>query len=565
VLLAAVATDSVVLYLTAGADTPPAPWTLHEPGRSWLVRAADVDAGPAPGPDVPAPYPALANIAASDGYEILVDLEAAPGLVALGGDPDRAREVATSLAVELATNGWSDGVRVTLVGFGDDLEPLAPSSIRQVDRLDAVLPQVEQELAGHRALLASLGVDGVLSGRAARGARPWLPQVVVLSGPPTEEEATRLQAALGAGRTPLAVVCVGDTAAARWRFTVTPDGSVELGMLGVTGAARRLPREEYREVIDLLTGADRRRGSLDRDVAALSPQLAASATLPHDPGQHDQGQEAPAAQQERHPGHPARSSTTVSSQQPAAVEIRLLGPIRVEPIDSGHQVDPIKQPLLTEVVVAAALHRDGLHDAALRSAIWPRGVGDDVVDRTMAEAANWLGSDPAGIPRLHRGPDGRWQLTPDVRTDWDTFRTLAAGAGGPQEYHQLWQGLALGTGEVFSDLLPGRFGWLDFHRAARDARVLTTTVTRRLASLAIAAGRRQQAWQVLNHGLAMVPTSEPLWRDLLRLVGDDDPSAIAATARQMYGVLLVHGVRLPEAQTDALVDALAPGLREQIA
>lgn len=546
-LMVALSEDTVVVYVTAGAHTPPAPWVADEAARSWTVRAADLSET-VEGPRAAAPYPLLANIAEIGGYEILVDLEAAPGLVALGGDPHVAREIATSLAVELATNAWSDGVRVTMVGFADELSGLAPTSIRQVDAMQTLLPQIEADLGGHAALIARLGVDGVLAGRTVRGERPWTPHVVVLSGPLPDDETARLQAMIGNGRTPLAVICVGDTPAARWRFTAAQDGAVHLGILGLSGAARRLPPQEYTEVLELLRAADTRRQRHDLEVAALSPQGAAqgSGGDRSDPG----GGVLPV------PARPAG---------PAAVEVHLLGPVRVEVAGSTAAPDPDRVALLTEVVVVAALHRGGLHDAALRAAVWPRGVGDDVVQRTVADVAAWLGSGSDGVPRLHRADDGRWMLAPDVRTDWDVFRMIAGAPPGPGEAHQLRQALSLGTGEVFSQIPAGRYGWLAFHQTARDARVLTTTVSRRLASLALAAGQRQEASQALNQGLDMVPTAEPLWRDLLRLVGGDDPATAAATAERMYAVLLGHGVRLPEPETDALVDAVAPGLRERTA
>ncbi|MDQ1286453.1 MAG: hypothetical protein QG622_18, partial [Actinomycetota bacterium] len=549
VLMAALADDTVVLYVTADAQNAPAPWTADDAARTWTLLSADLPAEQ-PGPRGTAPYPLLVNIAATGGYEILIDLEAAPGLVALGGDPGVSREIATSLAVELATNSWSDGVRVTMVGFADEVSGLAPGSIRQVDTVQALLPQIEAELGGHAALVARLGVDGVLSGRAVRGARPWTPQVVVLSGPLPSEETDQLYAMIGSGRTPVAVVCVGDTPSARWRFTATEDGSVHLGTLGLSGTARRLPLDEYTAVLDLLRTADTRRAQLDREVAALSPSAAALDALPGGGGPDDSG------------GAGAMPGTAGGK---ADVEVHLLGPVRVEVARPGSVPAPDRLPLLTEVVVATALHPGGVHDAALRAAVWPRGVGDDVVDRTVAEIVTWLGTDESGTPRLLRADDGRWTLGPGVRTDWDVFRAVSAAQPGPGEYHRLWQVLALGTGEVFSAVPQGRFGWLAFHQAARDARVLTTTVARRVAALALAEGRREEAWQVLSHGLAMVPTAEPLWRDLLRLIGDDDPVTGAATAERMYAVLLRHGVRMPDPQTDALVDAVAPGLRERIA
>jgi hypothetical protein len=342
------------------------------------------------------------------------------------------------------------------------------------------------------------------------------------------------------------VVCVGDSTAARWRFVVSGEGTVELGTLGIYGQARRLPREEYAAVLELLAEADDSRRQLSAEAEHAHPREAARAEAEL------------ATPQVRHP---------VQRTGSAPVEVRLLGPVQVEvsPEASGTApVDAARLPLLSEVVVAAALHRGGLHEAALRSMIWPRGVGDDVLAFTLADVQSWLGRDGAGRPRMYRGDDGRWLLSPDVRTDWDLFRLLAAEADGDGEYPTLWQALTLGRGALFSDVPAGRYGWLEFNRAAREARVLATQVSRRTAALAVSARRPAEAWQALNRGLAMVPTAEALWRDLLKLVSVDPPVAQAA-ATDMYAVLRQHGIHRPEPETDAMVDAVAPGLRHHTA
>ena len=48
-----------------------------------------------------------------------------------------------ALAVELATNRWSDQMRITLVGFGAELAMIAPDRVTAVDDLDEALPDLE--------------------------------------------------------------------------------------------------------------------------------------------------------------------------------------------------------------------------------------------------------------------------------------------------------------------------------------------------------------------------------------------------------------------------------------
>ena len=538
-VLLAYCSDTELILTLAGvpAGPPPAPGVATE-GGGWTLRA--VDLGDVPAPDAPAPFPALVGLAQVHGYDLLVDLEAAPGLVTLAGDATQARGSAVSAAVELATNTWSDGVTVTLVGFGDDLAAVAPGSVTAAPALAGVLQALEAEARRSVDALRALGVDGVLSGRLARAADRQPPRVVVLSGPPTMEEATRLQALVTGGRTPLAVLCVGDAPGARWRFICDPQGRIDLGVLGVSGQARTLIPAQYEPLLALLRDADTARSDGGATVAALTPRAAALL----DP----------------EPGSAALAVGGIAPHRPAgpvAVDIVLLGPVKVT---APGPVDPAALALLTEVVVAAALHREGLHEAVLRSLVWPRGVGNDVLAGTVQQTQQWLGTDAQGRPRLRRDPDGRFVLADDVRCDYDVLRSLAAGASGPDEARLLGSALDLIRGEAFTGAAAQRYGWLAFHRAAGSARIVGTAVARRAAALAVERGDDQAAQRALRTGLALVPTAEPLWRDLLRLVfRDGGPGTAAEVAHAAYAMLDARGLR-PEPETDALVHQLAPSV-----
>lgn len=538
-VLLAYCSDTELILTLAGVPLgpPPAPWVASE-GGGWTLRAADL--GDAPAPDAPAPYPALVGLAQVHGYDLLVDLEAAPGLVTLAGDAAQARGAAVSAAVELATNTWSDGVHVTLIGFGDDLAAVAPGSVNAAPTLAGVLQTLEAEARRSVDALRALGVDGVLSGRLARAADRQPPRVVVLSGPPTIEESTRLQALVAGGRTPLAVLCVGDTPTARWRFILDPQGRIDFGVLGVTGQARTLSPEQYEPLLALLCDADTARSEGAATVAALTPR--AATLLDPKPGSAVLAADGPA------PHQPTGA---------VAADVVLLGPVQV--IAPG-PVDPAALDLLTEVVVAAALHREGLHEAVLRSLVWPRGVGDDVLAGTIQQTQQWLGTDPQGRPRLRRDTDGRFVLADDVRCDYDVLRALAAAATGPDEARLLGSALELIGGEAFTGAAAQRYGWLAFHRAARSARIVGTAVARRAAALAVERGDDQAAARALRTGLALVPTAEPLWRDLLRVTHrDGGPGVAAEVANAAYGTLDARSLR-PEPETDALVHQLAPSV-----
>jgi hypothetical protein len=537
----------LVHFSPAPEGEPPTPWIAREDGRSWLV---DADAVLPPPAGVLAPYPAMVNLGIAHGWEVLVDLEFAPGIVSLGGDPEVGRDVAASAAVELATNLWSDDVDVTLVGFGDDLAAVAPERLRRADALADVLAAAEAERPRTGAVLRSLGVNGVLQGRAARPDRAALrPHVLVLSGPPAPEEAARLAALTGPGRSPFAVLCVGDTLGARWRFTVTHAGRLDLGVLGFDTEAHRLGVDDYRGVAELVRSADRTRDDLAARIRALTPGSALASLL--DPAEDDDRDPPPLA--------PALPAELLDPALPAPVEVRLLGPVAVS---APGPVAPDRLPVLTEMVLAAALYPEGLHDAVLRASVWPRGVEDDVVDAAIRDVQVWLGTGTGGTPRFARGDDGRWRLGRDIRCDWHVLCGLVAGADDAGERGRLYAGLGLVRGEGFSAAPTGRYAWLAFHRAARDARVVGTAAARRLAVLALAQNDLRQAEWALRQGLALAPAAEVLWRDLLRLLGGDDPHTAGLIADELYGTLARHGVPGgAEPETDALVQQLAPGRR----
>ncbi|NED52520.1 hypothetical protein G3I24_16665, partial [Micromonospora aurantiaca] len=111
--------------------------------------------------DVLAPYPGLVSIGTNANGRILVDLEAAHGLIALRGPEDVRRAALSAVALELATNRWSDHMRITLVGFdtelGEGLTEIAPDRVRSVPTLLDALPELEGRSEEVRQALAASG------------------------------------------------------------------------------------------------------------------------------------------------------------------------------------------------------------------------------------------------------------------------------------------------------------------------------------------------------------------------------------------------------------------------
>ncbi|MCW2759320.1 MAG: hypothetical protein JWO46_3066, partial [Nocardioidaceae bacterium] len=516
--------DKVILHVVGTPEAPSHPWRAAEDRASWSVTAADLDetAG-----NAPAPYPALVNVAESHGYDVLVDLEYASGLVAVGGDLSLAREVVMSSVVDLATHAWSDAVEVTMVGFGDELAELAPGRIRAVSDVDTALDEIEEGLGAASQLLGRLGVDGVLSGRATARHDELKPRVLVLSAAPTSVQLQRISSLSGNGRTSFAAISVGDALGARWRFVVDQNGTVDLGVLGVTGTARRFTlsaNQEIRTLVEELVKDSADRASA---VAHSTPSTFVSPDL------------GPRAVREKLP-----------DAETAAIRVQLLGPVAVTSAATGK--GPARD-IVSELVVMAVLHPHGLHEAVIRSSLWPRGVTDDVVESTLRDTQIWLGVDAAGKHRFAQGDDGLWQLGADVYVDWTALQACALPDGGSEAAAYL-RGLQLAQGPAFSGTPAGRYSWLAWHRSARDARALAVTMASRAATLLASDPKRAE--QALRAGLELVPGAESLWRELIRLHGDDRPHGPTGIVAEMRSQLPGQAF---EAETEALVAHLAPG------
>lgn len=529
--------DEQVIVHLAGSGTaglPPTPWRETEEGRVWVLRAEDALGHSCEGP---APWPALVNIGMSHGFDLLVDLEYAPGLVSISGDPQGARDAALSSVVDLVTHPWSDGVRVTLVGFAGDeaLAEVSAGRITQVRSLDEALATARRDVDTQAALVRSLGVDGVLAGRVAGAGSDLQPHVIVMSGSPDQDEAQRITALLSGGRTGLAVVCVGQTLAARWRFAVDGGGALDLGVLGLSGTARRLRHEDLELVAGWVRAAGTQGAEATAQAAVLSPGAAVQ-TLPQEGREH------------------LAAAAAMQARDEAQAHVGLLGPVVVH---APGQVNPSREELLTELVTLVALHPSGVHDSVLRVSLWPRGVEDDVVEATLASAIQWLGDGTDGTPLLDRDDAGRWRLGAGVHVDW--LELAAVAQAREDDPRRLADALGAARGRAFSGTPAQRYTWLAFHQAARDARLVVTASARRAASAFASQDDVRAAERTLRDGLTLVPQAQSLWRDLLRLLGGSDPEGAGRVVREMTQAI---GSDPLEPETSALVQHLSPDMRE---
>lgn len=508
---------SLDLWVHPPDDDAPAPWTAHDGGRVWRLAAHEgrmlderMVAGAA------APYPGLVSLGVDSAGRVLIDLEAAHGLINIKGA--RVTEALSAIAVELATNQWSDKMRITLVGFGEELSVIAPDRITCVGSFAEILPDLEvraRKLPGD-----------VLTGRVNGHAEDetWSPHYLLSAIAPTPEESRRLALLARAGvRMAAGYIIAGDVPHATWTWEITEDGRAIVPALGMEVTAQLLPRRQYGALIELFRTTQRYEG----EPLPVVPAEPVPARIP-----------------------------------PAPVEVRILGPIEVTglgPLEEG------RLALATEMLVYLSVHPGGVHPVVLGGVLWPRGVQSEVRDATIARVVKWLGDDAHGRPRLYTDPSGRLRLGPEVRSDWALFQQLLRGAhADPTAMPDLLErALSLVRGPLLASRPRGRYAWLAADDLEYDVTASVADTAHRLCEIRLAEGDATRAVAAVRAGLLLAADDEGLWRDLLRAThATGDPAQLRAVVEALHRRAASHpygGGMAPE--TEALIDELYPSWR----
>ena len=208
-----VATPTELAVQVAGTASPPPPWTVREDGR-W-ARPCNPAAPPgSPGQRLPR----LVRVGATDdGGTVLVDLAHLDGVLSLTGSDDVARDLLVLLVHDL----------VSAVG--------TPPPVAVVDRQGVLPPHPRAvpvaavgDLLDRSRSAPPRAVPAVV---AVASPRPQAP-ILVLPSPPTGADAMAL-AALCTPEQGWNAIVVGDVPGAHWRWTMSSDGTADLGLLGV--------------------------------------------------------------------------------------------------------------------------------------------------------------------------------------------------------------------------------------------------------------------------------------------------------------------------------------------
>jgi hypothetical protein len=533
--------ENLDLWIAPPDPNPPRPWQAADGGQVWrlpFAAIAGLDVAEASPAGALAPYPGLVSLGTNASGRILVDLEVAHGLIAVRGPRAVVQAALSALAVELATNRWSDRMQITLIGFGDGLTELAPDRVQVVRTLDEALPELERRAAEVRSAMASAGIESVLTGRARTGdADLWAPHYLIMGVPPTPAQAERLLAlARSRYRMAAGYVIAGDVRGATWTWDLSEQGRLQAGVLGFDLEAQLLPPEQYAAMVKLFRGT-----SAGADVPLSA--LAAGA--------------APAAQ------------LVPGSRMP--VEVGLLGQVAVQ---APGPLEPDRLGLATEIVVHLATHPDGVHPNVLTGAIWPRGVSPEVRDAALSRVHAWLGTDEAGQPNLLTDSSGRLGLGPSARTDWQVFRALFAQASqasavsdATTEADYLERALALVRGQFLDGREVSRYAWLATDEIEYEVTATIADAAHRLSVLRLLSADPDTAMAAARAGLRLAFNDEMLWRDLLAAA---DATGQEHVLRAVVGEISARAALdevMPRMapETEALIDELLPSWRTSAA
>ena len=504
--------ETVSLLLAPAVAAPVGEWHTEDDGATWARGQFEATSSLA---DETIPYPALVSLGVDrQGCDVLVDLEAAGGVVAIEGDPHVASEVAAAIALQSGTASWATDMRVTASGLPTGLAGVGDHRIRIVEDLAAEVDTLERSLESVRA--------DVLTGRLDR--RTTQSRLVVVGEEALPDLEDRLVGLTGPDRQSLSVLLAGGHRAARWTLHVDSSGHLRLDALGITVTANRIGHDQVAGIAALFEAA-------------------------REPDRPDDGGQV-------HIPEPARSVDD-AAWTTAPRRVGVLGTIAVTGVP---QADEARSDQLAELVIYLALHPEGVHPNVLAGVLWPRGVSPDVSAAVIDRAREWLGDDVNGQAYLRQDVEGRLALSEAVVCDWDAVRSLflrARTAGSRREEIELLRrGLQLIRGESFGGTPEGRYAWVAHDDLERVMRRVVVASARRLVELLGGDDDPGGAAAAAEAGLRFDPANQELWRDLIRASYAGDGVAGVRRTLDALGPALAG---LPvESETTALVEEYLP-------
>lgn len=536
---------AIRMYLDEQAQLP-APWVGTHHDTVWS-RPARSQATPAP-VEGGSPFPGLVTVGReSRGSSVHVDLEHM-GMLSIDGQMGLATSALRALVVELATNPWTEGASIHLVGCLPELAgAIDTGRLRHFDSVSQLQVPLSKAAATTSQILSASSTSHLGEARGRGVARDaWDPQIVVIGSPLSTEESDWLAQLC---RDPASgVVAVGlGLETATWTVNVDTEQQASLSPAGLMMRPQLLDEANYRASLEVLARANQ-----------TVPGPAWAANLVHDEPGLDP---APA------PAAPEQSAPVAQVVQLRPPLVRVLGPVVLDPEQTG-PLRPSHEAQALEIVTYLALH-DGVDGRRLSEAIWP---GAEPVASTrnsaVSRARSWLGEDPGGNPYLRRvEDDGLYELA-GLGTDWDHFTALVRPGLAKAPVDDLMAALSLVRGVPFDRSRPGRYtlraaryAWAEF--IAHEMTSSIADVAYAASSRATSAGRAQTGLEAARTGLKVAPWEERLWRCAIRATwAMSDVNGIGDIVNELEEQLAQLEAE-PEKQTQDLLEEITTRLSDR--
>lgn len=203
----------------------------------------------------------------------------------------------------------------------------------------------------------------------------------------------------------------------------------------------------------------------------------------------------------------------------AGLHIGLLGPLTVNG-QAGALV-----PAQSQLIVALALHREGLPNRRLRVLLGADAghpKPPDSLRQLIARTRRALGRAPDGREWIEHLGHGLYALHPDARVDWREFETLTADGTARSDPGPLTTALEMVRGEPFTGCY---YWWLEtVLTESVSARIVAAAETLAVLNLTGAhpagdeptAADPAAAVRAARIGLTADPSAEQLWRVMMR-------------------------------------------------
>ena len=530
-ILGAVLRPETLELMLDGEAAAPAPFTNAAPDR-WLLARDDETTriALADAKDALAALPCLVTIGADAEGVVLLNLDAG-GRVALDGDPVVATELATAIALELASAPWNETLELIDIGVGT--EQVGRGRCTTASSIDEVLPL----LRAHLKFVRSEHIDGGTMAPSLVATEPRTHLALISTCPISPAEQADLTTEIGdPGHVGIAIVAPGSLQEASWRLVATADGQLEVPPLSRHVQAQRVSTTHLAGIAALL-GLAARRGDVARDTPPYATIASTGSPLTG---------EVPKLEVPTTVLLKGESVAPRAQETPLpTVEVGVLGPFEIRGIAAAPQ-----RSKATELIAWLVLHnRHGSTDE-VATALWPMGASEGSRHNVIWDARRALGEDADGSSLLVS--EGGLKLSPLVTSDWAHFRELA----GCDDRDMRVAALSLVRGKPFGDV---DWPWSTVEGLAATMEAEVCDLASAIGEQALLDGDASLATHAAEQGILASPYDERLYRLLMRASDAlGNPAGIRSAMGRLAAVLEddVEPLESVHPETRALYEAL---------